>query len=368
MQKKALIFTKRVLPRSNTFVAAQGTKLPTYKPVFIGLRNNPSGIALINGHKTCVQENIESMPVVSRLLLDGMQCLTPKWEKALKDQSANIIHAHFGKGGYYSTPIAKALDIPMITTFHGSDITQNDKFSYGKKHREITFNNSSKVIAASKFIANKLIQRGCPEHKIIQHYVGLDTLFFTPTTEKNVTPTLLFVGRLIEQKGCHFLLKAMQTINKKMPEAQLIIAGYGAYKKQIMAQAKNLKNIKFVGAQSREQIKILMAQAWVTCLPSIVMERGNEEGLSMVCLESQASGTPIVAFDTGGVKETMIDGETGFLCQEKNTKQLADQLLTLLESNSLREQFSLAGKTRVNTLFNINQQCLELETIYNTLT
>ena len=119
MSKKVFIFTKRVLPRSNTFAAAQGNNLSSFTPVYIGLRNNNSGIELIKEHETCVQENIERFPSFSRLLLDGFQILTPSWEAALKGQQANLIHANFGKGGYYCTPLSRQLDLPLITTFHG---------------------------------------------------------------------------------------------------------------------------------------------------------------------------------------------------------------------------------------------------------
>ena len=158
MANKVLIFTKRVLPLSNTFVAAQGNNLPNFQPIYIGLRSDKSGIDLIDGQSTCVHEQYEALPVISRLMLDGMQHLTPAWKTALTDLSANLIHAHFGKGGYYCSPIAEKLNLPLITTFHGSDITQRDKFSYNKKHRNIVFQKSSKIIAVSKFIENKLLK------------------------------------------------------------------------------------------------------------------------------------------------------------------------------------------------------------------
>lgn len=367
MSSKVLIFTKRVLPRSNTFVAAQGNNLPSFQPVYIGLRSDKDGLGMIEGKSTCVQANVEAFPLLSRLLLDGCQMLGKKWAKALAAQQANVIHAHFGKGGYYCSSIAAKLDLPMITTFHGSDVTQKDKFSYNQKHRKITFNQSSKIIAVSKFIQNKLVLRGCPEDKIIQHYIGIDNQFFTPTGVKSEQPTILFVGRLIEQKGCQYLLEAMKTINKKLPEAQLVIAGYGQYQEKLQALAANIKNVHFVGPQNREQVKQLMSKAWVTCLPSIVMARGNEEGMPTVCVESQAMGTPVIAFDTGGVGEGVVDQKTGLLSEQKNVSQLAENLLQVLESGQLREKMSLAAIAHVDQHFNIHRQCQELEAIYQSV-
>ncbi len=364
MSKKVLIFTKKVLPRSNTFVASQGNNLPTISPIFIGFKKDNTGLDLITGQATCVQEEYLKLNTIAKLGLEKFSYLSPSWRDALKSWQADIIHAHFGKGGFYCTPISKALQLPLITTFHGSDITQNDKFSYNQKHRKIAFQQSDKIIAVSKFIQQKLISRGCPSNKIIQHYIGIDNKYFSPSGNKTQQPSILFVGRLIEQKGCQYLLQAMRSINKIMPDAQLIIAGYGNYKKTLDVMAADLNNVHFIGPQNREQVKTLMEQAWLTCLPSIRMKRGNEEGLSTVCIESQAMGTPIVAFNTGGVNEAVEDEKTGILVEEKNINQLTDSLITLLESNQLRQRFSKAGISRVDKLFNVHQQCAKLERLY----
>lgn len=367
MSKKVLIFTKRVLPRSNTFVAAQGNNLPSFKPIYIGLRNNKSGIALIDGQTRCIQEKHERLPAISRLMLDAFQYLRPGWKRALNDLSANLIHAHFGKGGYYCAPIAMDLDLPLITTFHGSDITQKDKFSYNQKHRKTVYQQSSKIIAVSKFIENKLLEGGCPPEKVVQHYIGIDTEYFSPSGDKSEQPSVLFVGRLIEQKGCQYLLEAIKIVQQQLPEAKLIIAGEGNYQGKLKAMAADVNNISFLGAQNRAQVKALMSAAWLTCLPSIRMARGNEEGMPTVCMESQAVGTPVVGFNTGGVSEGVKHGVTGLLSPEKNVEQLADNLISLLTSDSLRLTFSKAGIQRTNKLFSIASQCQILEGIYGEL-
>lgn len=82
-------------------MAVQGNNLTTFPLVYIDLRNKNSGIGLFKGHETCVQENIERFPTISRLLLDGFQILTSTWRSALKNQQTSLIHANFGKGGYY---------------------------------------------------------------------------------------------------------------------------------------------------------------------------------------------------------------------------------------------------------------------------
>lgn len=367
MSKKVLIFSKKVLPRSNTFIATQGNNLPTYQPVYVGLRHDTSGVELLQGKDTCVQEDYHAVASLSRYMLDGAGIVGTRWAGQLKAVGASVMHANFGKGGYYSVPIARKLRLPLITTFHGSDITQKDRFSYGKRHRQMVFKHSSKILAVSKFIESRLRQAGCPANKIVQHYIGLNTGLFKPGGEKTANPTILFVGRLIEQKGCQYLLQAMRQVQKQCPDAELVIAGSGVYKDALQKAAGELDNITFTGAQSSDQVRELMASAWVTCLPSIRMARGNEEGMPTVCIESQAVGTPVVAFDTGGVREGVVHEKTGLLSMEKDVTAMANDLLTVLQDPGLRSKMASAGVKRVNEKFNVQRQCEKLESIYDSV-
>ena len=364
MNNQALIFTKKVLPISNTFVASQALSLPSIEPIFIGFQEDQAGLDLINGARTCIQKNHESYPRLSKFLLENFNYLSAGWKSALKSHQADIIHAHFGKGGFYSTGIAKSLGIPLIVTFHGSDITQKDKFSYNHKHRTQVFNKADKIIAASKFIQKKLVSNGCPEEKIVQLYTGINTEFFSPKEDKSSVPTILFVGRLIAQKGCAYLLDAMKIINQISPDTRLIIAGDGKERNNLEKKAVHLKNIQFVGSKNTSQVRDLMQKAWVMCAPSIVMKRGNEEGLGMVFLEAQAMGTPVVSFDTGGVREAVDNGKTGIVVPERDSRALSDALLNIINSEDIRNDFGKAGIERVEKYFNIKKQSEKLERIY----
>lgn len=365
MKNKFLIFTKRVLPLSNTFVANQAKFLSDYYPVFTGFSKDPSGLSLISDRERCVLAEHSSLPKWDKFLLEGFSRVPAKWKAAMKNYSPAFIHAHFGKGGYYAASIADALSIPLITTFHGSDITEKDKFSYNQKHREVVFDRAEKIFASSQFIANKLLERGCPEKKLQLHYIGIDNQFFSPKRGKSEKPTILFVGRLIKQKGCDFLIKAMSVVSKSIPEAQLLVAGDGVEMNSLKSLANGNQNIQFLGSQNSEQIKNLLDQAWVMCAPSIVLKRGNEEGLGMVFLEAQAMGTPVVSFKTGGVVEAVDDQKTGILVEEGSVEKLAEALVCLLESNQKRQEFSRAGIERVDSKFNLKKQTKTFERFYD---
>ncbi|TQV74858.1 glycosyltransferase [Aliikangiella marina] len=362
-----LIFTKRVLPLSNTFVANQARFLKAFNPVFTGFSHDSSGQHLIENHQSCVLSDFSKFPKWDKFLLEGFSQVSKPWLKALETFKPKFIHAHFGKGGFYSGAIADALEIPLVVTFHGSDVTQKDRFSYNQKHREFVFKKAQHVIASSQFIADKLIARGCPEDKLTVHYIGIDNQFFKPSLEKSESPSVLFVGRLIEQKGCEYLLNAMHQVNKVIPQAQLLIAGDGVERKKLESIAAGLTNVKFLGPQNSAQIKTLLDKAWVMCAPSVVMRRGNEEGLGMVFLEAQAMGTPVVSFDTGGVSEAVKNDQTGILVEERSVDALAEGLLSLLSSSEKRRAFAAAGIERIEKQFNLEKQTRRFEQIYSSL-
>jgi colanic acid/amylovoran biosynthesis glycosyltransferase len=364
MKQSVLIFTKKVLPNSNTFVAVQTKNTPNFQPVYIGFRETKAAKELIGEAKTCIQNQHENLAGLKKLLLEYFSYLSKGWFTALKSNQAALIHAHFGKGGFYCLPIARQLKLPLIVTFHGSDITQKDKLSYSQKHRLQVFKQANKIIAVSRFIEKKLLENNCPPEKIVQLYTGIDTAFFAPSEQKSEKPTVMFLGRLIKQKGCHLLIEAMKKVTIQVPNVELVIVGSGIEQQSLEKQAARMSNIKFVGEKNSTQVKQYLDCAWLMCAPSIVRKRGNEEGLGSVFLEAQAMQTPVITFNTGGVAEAVLDNKTGLVLKEINSDALANALIKLINNDALREQFKVAGRKHIVDDFNVIKQGDKLSALY----
>ena len=178
-------------------------------------------------------------------------------------------------------------------------------------------------------------------------------------------PCIVFVGRLVEKKGCTYLLQAMQRVQEQVPDCELRIIGDGPLRATLEEQAASLSHVRFLGVQNKQQVKEHLSEAWLFCTPSVIAESGDAEGLGMVFLEAQALQTPAISFDTGGVVEAIADGATGFNVPEKNVETLADRLLELLQDDEKRHAFGIAGKQRVLDQFDIRKQCEKLEAIYD---
>lgn len=363
-QRNILVFRKRLLAYSETFIADQGQFLPRAKAIFAGFHEDKSGKHLLAGQEVCLQsEHAWSYPMARLRLRLGLG-VNRAWRQALGAYRPQLIHAHFGPDALAALPIAQTLQIPLVATFHGFDITKNTSSTRYHKNRHQVFERADKIIAVSDYIKKALLEHGCPAHKIIQHYIGINTDLFSGTKQESERPRIVFVGRLVPKKGCRFLIEAMQLVQKELPEVELHIIGDGPLRAELELLAQGLQGVVFQGVKSQQEIKQALRAAWVFCTPSIIAESGDAEGLGMVFLEAQALGTPAVSFDTGGVIEAIADQETGRTIRERDVPGLAQALIELIQNKNLRQQYGAAGAERVRSEFDIKKQCKKLEDIY----
>lgn len=366
----ALIFRMRLLAFSETFIRAQAGALRRYRPFFLGIKKVP-GLSLPKDASWVANEGswLGAIREVSfRFLGPGAQC-----RQLLARLKPELIHAHFGADTCEAIPLAKAAGVPLIGTFHGYDATLTDeglkRTRHGRtylRHRPQLRQNVALYLAVSNFIHRRLLERGVPADRIRTHYIGVDLNEFQPAPRSRRGSAVLFVGRLVEKKGCSFFLKAMAEVQKTFPECQAIIAGDGPQRQELEAQAAgSLRNYKFLGAQPAKEIKEWMRKARVFCAPSITAEDGDMEGFGMVFAEAQASGLPVVSFASGGIPEVVEHNETGLLTAEKDWRGLASSIALLHQNDSLWDRFSHAGTKRVRDKFDLERQTRELENIYD---
>ncbi|MGD8884678.1 MAG: glycosyltransferase [Gammaproteobacteria bacterium] len=364
-----LIFRKRILPYSETFIAAQGHFLASYTPCYVGFQHNDSGKPLLENSETIVLCDYSRAIGWAKLKYRLGFCPNKAWLDALKNLKPALIHAHFAKDAIDALRLSEWLDIPLIATIHGHDITQNKVSTGYEKKRRRMFQRAGKIIAVSQFIKERLIKSGCPEEKIVQHYIGIDIEKFTGVKVESESPSVLFVGRLAEKKGCCYLLDAMARLKPAFPDLALNIVGTGPLENNLRQKAADLElNANFLGSRSPQEVKKLMLTSWIFCTPSITAANGDAEGLGMVFLEAQALQTPVVSFDSGGVGEAVENGVTGLLSEEKDVTALADNIAFFLKNREARLEYGEKGRLRVVEQFNIAEQCKKLEQIYQSVT
>ena len=362
------IFRKRLLSYSETFISDQGLLLPTYRPVFCGYARDSSGLHLLDAATRLLLDDYSTLPAISKLLLRRGFYGARAWVQAIAAYCPSLIHAHFFNDGMDAVKLGRLLDVPTLTTVHGHDITKHENAGAQGANRRRFFDRVDRVIAVSHFIARQALARGCPESKLIQHYIGIDLDKFSQPKNESEIPSLLFVGRLVEKKGCTYLLQAMEKLKPKFPELRLTVIGDGELESALRQEANSRGlNVEFAGTASAEQIRDRLARSWLFTAPSITAANGDAEGLGMVFLEAQALQTPVVSFRSGGVIEAVADESTGLLCAEKDVDGLAKNIETLLENPQLRHNMGRQGRIRIEQEFDVRKQCARLERIYDEL-
>lgn len=372
IRPKVLIYKNKMLPYSQTFVRAQAEALINFQPHYLGLRKI-QGLALPEDRSYFLSNGSLWGKVNEWVSLK--RGLKGQGFKHLNHLKPALIHAHFGRDGAAVLPLAKTLKIPLIVTFHGFDATTQIHQGEDSLHQKIFAQRfqalqqgTNRFIAVSHFIKEKLLARGYSEDKVTVHYIGIDTSVFKPDLAFNKRePIVLFVGRLVEKKGCEYLIRAVSSIQAQRPDVKCIIIGDGVLRPKLEGQAKErLRNYQFLGKQPPDIVKAWMQKARVFCVPSITAQSGDAEGFGLVFTEAQSMGLPVVSFASGGIPEAVAHEKTGFLAPEKDGDRLAQYLYELLTNPELWNTLSHQGMEYVEKHFNLRKQTVLLENLYQT--
>jgi glycosyltransferase involved in cell wall biosynthesis/O-antigen/teichoic acid export membrane protein len=167
-------------------------------------------------------------------------------------------------------------------------------------------------------------------------YNGVDLKKFVPK-EKNEKPLILYLGRLQYYKSLPVFIKAAKKILENTPNAEFIIAGEGGQKKRLQKLTSDLgidSKITFTGKVTEEQKIDLLQRAWVFVNPSMM------EGWGITTIEANACGTPTVASNVPGLKDSIKDKQTGFLVKYNSDGEFAQKIIELINNKELREDLS----------------------------
>jgi glycosyltransferase involved in cell wall biosynthesis len=166
-------------------------------------------------------------------------------------------------------------------------------------------------------------------------------------------------ARLIELKGLEYLLQAMPTVLQRIPDAKLVIAGYGPLEGRLRGLARDLGvgSATHILGPRRDMAQLLRAFD-VYALPSV------SEGLPLILLEAMAAGCPIVATRVGGVPEAVRDGKNGLLVAPRRADELADALIQVLTDQQKRQRFSRESRRIFESGFTARIMARRYEALY----
>ena len=359
-----LVYRDRIAPRSEAqFLRRQYVGFRRLTPVWIGCRTD-DGLAELG-----VQPLILGRPGVlgawDRLRFKQLGILPP--EPDLNALRASVVHAQFGRGGALALPIARALGLPLVVTFHGGDATKAKHYSrrvvptiFQRRLADLK-REAALFLCVSQFIKDRLAARGFPADKLRVMRLGVE---IEPQASPRVPadpPEILCVGRFVEKKGIAHLVEAARTLWDWGSRARIVLIGDGPLRASLEAQAADLPNVVFTGWQPASEVRRRLRAATALCAPSVVSQDGDADGLPTVILEAMADGVPVIGSRQAGIAEAVEDRTTGLLVPPGSPAALAEAIEAILCRPDWCQELGVAARRAVEQRFNAATQSRLLE-------
>lgn len=189
---------------------------------------------------------------------------------------------------------------------------------------------------------------------------GVDTDYFTPDfSKRSAHPSLIYVGRLVEQKDPFTLLKAFRLVLDRLPHATLVMLGNGHLRPVIdeFLRTQSLGSCVQV-CNGTDDIRPFLQRAWAFVLPSVF------EGSPNVVIEAMAGGLPIVSTRVDGVPELIKDYETGFMVEPQNPEALADAVVKVLSNDEKCRDMGAAARQKAVREFSMERMARLTEQVF----
>jgi colanic acid/amylovoran biosynthesis glycosyltransferase len=360
-----LVYRDRIVPRSEAhFLRRLYIGFERLKPVWVG-RHTGDGLGDL-GVEPLFLGRQGMLGALDRGRFKHFGTLPPSPD--LRALHPRLVHAHFGRGGALALPIARALGVPLVVTFHGGDATKDKHYRrglvptiYQQRLAELQ-REAALIICVSDFIRDRLLARGFPPEKLLVHRYGVELDGFYDDAEPATGPPyLLFAGRFVEKKGIGFLIEAMRRLKNEGRGLRLMLVGDGAIAGELKRAAADLRNVEFPGWLPNHELRRLMRGALAVCVPSVEAASGDAEGLPNVVIEAMAAGVPVVATHHAGIGEAVEDGRTGLLVPSGDAAALTAALRRLVEEPEIARTMGKEARRVALDRFDAMAQSRRLE-------
>lgn len=395
---RVLYLRAELLPWSETFVAAQARALRRYTAGFAGLKILPGSAALPapvvsvldsgsfagRGSRWAYQR-ADARGLFASLSRSAAQACAQK----IADWQPDLLHAHFATDAAAFLPIVDGVErclhrkLPLLVTLHGYDVGSSDaahaQTPLGRlflSRRTALWQRATAFLSVSEALRKVAVERGFPAEKLVVHHTGVALLPQNLPDAVRAAAEVLFVGRLVEKKGCDTLLEAMALLAARWPQGRrpaprLTVLGDGPLRAALEAKARQLRlhepslEVHFAGAQPQEAVATAMRRASVLVVPGRRAASGDCEGLPTVIPEAMAAGLPVVATRGSGAEEAIADGQSGWLVEAGNPATLALCLEQVLNDPTRAAQRAGSAAQTVVEHFDLARQTERLEGFYD---
>ncbi len=369
---------------------------PTYNATFLTryLGDEYQTILIGGNHEEGEADSLHILEEygVEPILIDEMQRIPSfksdraaykRIKQIIEEFKPDIVHTHAAKAGALGRKAAFACNVPVVVhTFHGhvfhSYFGKIKTFIFKFIERRLA-SKSDGIIAISEIQKRELseIHKICPASKIQVIPLGFDLEKFHLNKEENRSITrkrfnleedeiaIAIVGRLAPIKNHSMFLDVIeQVLGKTTKKIQVFIVGDGEEKEKISNRVEEINGLfgdKIKMTSWIKNIGEFNAGMDVLCLTS------DNEGTPVSLIEAQAGDLPIITTDVGGVRDVVLDGETGWIIPKNNVSLFAEKLLLLVENETERNRMSQKGWGFVEKKFHYTTLVNNMESYYQSL-
>jgi colanic acid/amylovoran biosynthesis glycosyltransferase len=282
-----------------------------------------------------------------------------------------LLHVFFGNVAVHLLPLLRSCPIPVVVSFHGSDVAGSmASANYSDALAEL-FTLATVVACRSEQLASRVARLGCPETKTrMMRTVVPDLPFVQREPPIDGAWQIVQAARLVPKKGLSTALRAFAAFGRQYPQAVFVIAGDGPMQRELIELAAALgvaDRVRFAGFLSQSALQRLYLSSHIFLHPSETAS-GDVEGVPNAMLEAMASGLPVVSTRHGGIPEVIENGRNGLLCSEKDPEGATAALLRLASDPVLYRALAQQASASVREQFSKDRQVAAIEEIYNEAT
>ena len=284
--------------------------------------------------------------------------------------SSDIVHIadpHY----YYSYQSArlkeKGIVKKLVSTWWETIPHNNESTGAKKRIKKFTMNQVDMFICHSESAKKCLIEEGISSQKITLVPLGVNISLFRPKVrEKTSDFIILFVGRLVKEKGIMDLYEVFKQIGSKEKNIILRIVGSGPLESllKIAIRKDGFQDRVTIEHKSYQKMHEVYRQADILCVPSKKINTWEEQ-YGMVFVEAMASGVPVVSYATGAIPELIRDA--GLLTNEGNIEQLAQSIKRLYSDSKLCVKIGTIGRERAKKLFDAQKTAIAIQKLYESV-
>jgi phosphatidylinositol alpha-1,6-mannosyltransferase len=267
--------------------------------------------------------------------------------------------------------------VPLLVFVHGDEVSQTEGRRLQPRVRNAIYRSADAIVAANTFAYERVAAICNSTQRLSLITPGVDTAAFHPGErpgwierryELGNSPVIVTVGRLVKKKGHETVLRSLPAVLRQIPDAKYLVVGGGPEEsrlKQVVQELGLGHSVRFTGDIPHHALADFYRAGDLFCMVNQQDATGDIESFGMVVIEAGACGKPVIAGRSGGTAESVIEGQTGLLCDPGNHAALSEMLLLLLANPGLGNRMGSAGLERARRDFNWDSRARQLLAVHN---